>query len=261
MESLKYKITVISHSKTTGHTTYIIKIEKDNKSITFSERYSNLKSFHDSLKKETNNNALPKFPPKKFFGSEDEKFLIKRQQELNNYFEALCSSDEFTSLPAFKKFIENAKNTGKNTTNTPQIEQPKKIQEIQSNEINTKVSKEIKNSKNTEEEYSKIVEEYVKKYIDMGYAAEQEINEENEKKYLKLFSEVKFEGGNNEIDKNINKESKIEAGNDDNFNLIGNEDSSVTELKNNIKQKMENVLKEYKTLEDVYNTSKLIVPI
>ena len=168
MESLKYKITVISHSKTTGHTTYIIKIEKDNKSITFSERYSNLKSFHDSLKKETNNNALPKFPPKKFFGSEDEKFLIKRQQELNNYFEALCSSDEFTSLPAFKKFIENAKNTGKNTTNTPQIEQPKKIQEIQSNEINTKVSKEIKNTKNTEEEYSKIVEEYVKKYIDMG---------------------------------------------------------------------------------------------
>ena len=95
----------------------------------------------------------------------------------------------------------------------------------------------------------------------MGYAAEQEINEENEKKYLKLFSEVKFEGGNNEIDKNINKECKIEAGNDDNFNLIGNEDSSVTELENNIKQKMENVLKEYKTLEDVYNTSKLIVPI
>ena len=261
MESIKYKITVISHSKTTGHTTYIIKIEKDNKSITFSERYSNLKSFNDSLKKETNNNALPKFPPKKFFGSEDERFLIRRQQELNDYFEALCSSDEFTSLPAFKKFIENAKNIGKNTTNIVQIEQPKKIQEIQSNEINTKITKEIKNSKNTEEEYSKIAEEYVKKYIDMGYTAEQEINDENEKKYLKLFSELKFEGGNSEIDKKINKESRIEVGNDDNFNLIGNEDNSVTELENNIKQKMENLLKEYKTLEDVYNTSQLIVPI
>lgn len=260
MESGKYKITVISHSKTSNHTSYIIKIEKDNKSITFSERYSNLKSFHDSLKKETNNNALPKFPPKKFFGSEDEKFLIKRQQELNNYFEALCSNDEFTSLPAFKKFIENAKNIGKNTTNS-QIEQPKKIQEAQSNDINSKVTKEIKNSKNTEEEYSKIIGEYVKKFIDMGYAAEQEISEENEKKYLKLFSEVKFEGGNSEIDKNINKDGEIEAGKDDNFNLIGNTDGSVIELENCIMQKMESLLKDYKTFEEVYNTSQLIVPI
>ena len=262
MESSKYKITVISHAKTSSHTIYVIKIEKDNKSITFSERYSNLKSFHDSLKKETNSNALPKFPPKKFFGSEDEKFLIKRQQELNNYFEALCSSDEFTSLPSFKKFIDNAKNTGKNTSNA-QMEQPKKIQETQilSNDINIKDSREIKTTKNTEEEYSKIVEEYVKKYIDMGYAAEQEINEDNEKKYLKLFSDVKFEGGNSEIDKNINKDNKIEAGDDDNFKFIGDEDNSLIELENKIKEKMKNLLKKYKNIEEVYNTSKLIVPI
>ena len=85
----------------------------------------------------------------------------------------------------------------------------------------------------------------------MGYAAEQEISEENEKKYLKLFSEVKFEGGNSEIDKNINKDGEIEAGKDDNFNLIGNTDGSVIELENCIMQKMESLLKDYKTFEEV----------
>lgn len=267
MESRRYKITVNGHSKIQDHVVYKIKIEKDGKTILFYERYSNLKSYHDQLKKETNNNSLPKFPPKKFFGSEDEKFLTKRQDELNTYFESICSNDEFTSLPSFKKFIDNATknniNTAAGAPSQPPQEQPKKAPEAKNtiNEINTKVTKEIKNSKNEEEEYSKIVNEYIKKYIDMGYVVEQEINEDREKKYSKLFSEVKLTGGNSEMDKILSKEGGIDAGNDNNFNLIGQEDSSVTDMEKDLQEKMEKILKDFKNFDEVYNTSKLIVPI
>ena len=58
------------------------------------------------MKKSTNKATFPKFPPKKFFGGDDEKFLAKRQQELNVFFELISKDEEFSSLPPLIKFIK-----------------------------------------------------------------------------------------------------------------------------------------------------------
>ena len=112
MEQKKIKIRVDKHSKIDGHITYFLILEMEGKSYTVLKRYSELKTFHDSIRKETKSNSFPNFPPKKFFGKSEE-FITKRQQELNVFFEGICNSKEFINLPSFVKFIENCKKTMK----------------------------------------------------------------------------------------------------------------------------------------------------
>ncbi len=81
--------------------------ESEGRSFKILKRYSELKNLNDILRKETPSNSFPKFPPKKFFGSSNEEFIIKRQQELNSYFISL--SNEFSQLPSLIKFIEESK--------------------------------------------------------------------------------------------------------------------------------------------------------
>ena len=97
MEQKKLKIIVKDHSKIDGHITYTLMFELP-EGIAFKvlKRYSELKTLHDLLKKETNSNSFPKFPPKKFFGFANEEFINKRQQELNLFFEGICNSKEFS---------------------------------------------------------------------------------------------------------------------------------------------------------------------
>ena len=108
MESERYKISVIGHTKKDGHIHYKINVEKNGQSFSFLERYSGLRLLNDTMKKHTNKATFPKFPPKKFFGSTDEKFLNQRQTELNSYFEQIFNSNEFSQLPSLKKWIEDS---------------------------------------------------------------------------------------------------------------------------------------------------------
>ena len=155
MESERYKISVIGHTKVDTHTEYTIVIEKKDVSFSFSERYSNLKTLNDLMKKATTSNAFPKFPPRKFFGAEDEKFINKRQQELNNYFEIISISPQFSNLPPLIKFIKEKKEKygPASTKNIAQVKpnvQPKKDSEIIPPKETTK------SVKKEEDDYNKI---------------------------------------------------------------------------------------------------------
>ena len=105
MESDRYIIKVIDHIKKEGHMHYIINVEKNGQNFSFTERYSGLRGLNEAMRKSTNKLTFPKFPPKKFFGSEEEKFIIKRQQEINTYFENICKDPDLSTLPPLIKFI------------------------------------------------------------------------------------------------------------------------------------------------------------
>jgi len=103
-----YRLQFVKHTKSGDHVEYVIRLiclEDSNISVEFLDRYSNLKKIHDVLKNEANSINFPKYPPKKFFGSTDEKFLNQRQTALNAYFNTILGSREFSKLPSLKKWI------------------------------------------------------------------------------------------------------------------------------------------------------------
>jgi hypothetical protein len=131
-QSINVKIQFVTYKKEGDLVKYQIRVTSQNDAslnAELYERYSSLHTLHEALKKEANNPSnFPKFPPKKFFGSTDEKFLNQRQIGLQHYFNAISGTKEFANLPSFKKFIdnifktygskkENISNINKNTDN------------------------------------------------------------------------------------------------------------------------------------------------
>jgi hypothetical protein len=84
----------------------LMTIEDISIGIEFYERFSTLKDMHEVFKKEANSINFPKFPPKKFFGSTDEKFLNQRMTALEHYFNTILGSKEFANMPSLKKWVE-----------------------------------------------------------------------------------------------------------------------------------------------------------
>ena len=252
MEAERYKIKIIGHTKIDNHTEYIISIEKNGTKFSFSERYKNLKALDDLMRKYTNNNGFPKFPPKKFFGSEDEKFIIKRQNEINNYFEVISNHPEFSNLPPLLKFIEEKKEKAetikKDETKNTAIAQPKKEQEI-------KPEKEVKKSlKKSDDDYNKIMNDYISQFYDMNSYYDKDMISDN-KGYAKFFNNNKLMNGNE-------NNKSIEPGNESNFALISKSDTTgEDEVEKEIREKIEKMASLNKTLANSYDTKEIIVSI
>ena len=251
MEAERYKIKIIGHTKIDNHTEYIISIEKNGAKFSFLERYKNLKALDDLMRKYTNNNGFPKFPPKKFFGSEDEKFIIKRQNEINNYFEVISNHPEFSNLPPLLKFIEEKKEKAetikKDETKNTAIVQPKKEQEI-------KPEKEVKKTlKKSDDDYNKIINDYISQFYDMNSYYDKDMISDN-KGYAKFFNNNKLMNGNE-------NNKSIEPGNESNFALISKSDTGEDEVEKEIREKIEKMASLNKTLANSYDTKEIIVSI
>ena len=242
MESDGYNIRIIGHSKKDDHIEYIISIEKDGSSFTFTERYSGLRNLSESMRKFANKATFPKFPPKKFFGGEDEKFLSKRQQELNTFFELISKDKEFSSLPPLIKFIKEKKEKNEKSVNAIKI----KPKEEKADE------KELKKSliKNSEKDYNKIVKEYNAKFYNMNNERELE---NNNAKFVYFFKNYKI--NNSDID------IKLDTGDENNFGNINKEEKVLESIEDKIKQKMGKITELYKALNDIYCTDGIVVPI
>jgi hypothetical protein len=242
MESDGYNIRIIGHSKKDDHIEYIISIEKDGSSFTFTERYSGLRNLSESMRKFANKATFPKFPPKKFFGGEDEKFLSKRQQELNTFFELISKDKEFSSLPPLIKFIKEKKEKNEKSVNAIKI----KPKEEKADE------KELKKSliKNSEKDYNKIVKEYNAKFYNMNNERELE---NNNAKFIYFFKNYKI--NNSDID------IKLDTGDENNFGNINKEEKVLESIEDKIKQKIGKITELYKALNDIYCTDGIVVPI
>lgn len=242
MESDGYNIRIIGHSKKDDHIEYIISIEKDGSSFTFTERYSGLRNLSESMRKFANKATFPKFPPKKFFGGDDEKFLSKRQQELNTFFELISKDKEFSSLPPLIKFIKEKKEKNEKSVNAIKI----KPKEEKADE------KELKKCliKNSEKDYNKIVKEYNAKFYNMNNERELE---NNNAKFVYFFKNYKI--NNSDID------IKLDTGDENNFGNINKEEKVLESIEDKIKQKIGKITELYKALNDIYCTDGIVVPI
>ena len=248
MESERYKISVIGHTKKDNHIHYKINVEKNGKNFSFLERYSGLRVLNDTMKKYTNKPTFPKFPPKKFFGSEEEKFIIKRQQEINTYFENICKDPDLSTLPPLIKFIEDKISKQNLSENTEQIKKENiKIEEKE-------LKKSLKNS--NEKDYEKIVKELNKKFYEMDKILydKENINDNDNDTFIQYFKNNKI----NFEDFNI----KLEKGDENNFNFINNNDAdNLNSFENSIKEKYQNVDELIQNFANMYNTNDILVPI
>lgn len=264
MESKRYKIRIIGHIKRKdNHVEYegIIEGLTDKKEFSFLERYSNLKTLNDQLRKETQSNNFPKFPPKKFFGSEDEKFLTKREQELNKYFEIISEKEEFSKLPSLLAFIEEKKNSSHQKTKQTSTKQlpigfHSKKSEKSFSEIKRLSPEEMKK---LNKECEKVVKEYHNKFVDLDYEIPQDFKESYEEKFKKVIEE-----------ENIMKERKFKEsitlselgeGNDINFEEIGKSEERIKKVEDTIREKIEKMGKEYNEISEIYNTNGILIKI
>jgi len=248
MESERYKISVIGHTKKDNHIHYKINVEKNGKNFSFLERYSGLRVLNDTMKKYTNKPTFPKFPPKKFFGSEEEKFIIKRQQEINTYFENICKDPDLSTLPPLIKFIEDKISKQNLSENTEQIKKENiKIEEKE-------LKKSLKNS--NEKDYEKIVKELNKKFYEMDKILydKENINDNDNDTFIQYFKNNKI----NFEDFNI----KLEKGDENNFNFINNNDAdNLNSFENSIKEKYQKLDELIQNFANMYNTNDILVPI
>ena len=238
MESKKYKVNVINHERNEGHVLYILSVEDllTGLKINISERYSNLRNLYEIMKKESCNKNFPSFPPKKFFGKEDEKFIKTREKDLNEFFEKINNNEIFSKLSSFNKYIED------NFAKNPKIEKitTKHIQQLNKPKINNNINiiNYYKGKRLTPEEYKKeclegkkIVDNYKIKFISLDYDIDIHSNEKNEIKYKNLVKDNLILNNKDQTDFN-----NIEKGNDDNLNFIGNKEDYCDNIVNNIKK-------------------------
>ena len=240
MKKERYNIKIVGHSKKNDHIEYIINVENNEIHFTFTERYSDLRNLSELMKKSTNKATFPKFPPKKFFGGDDEKFLAKRQQELNTFFELISKDTEFSSLPPLIKFIKEKKEKNEKmiTPAKPNIEK---------NEINETKKSLIKTS---EKDYNNIVKEYNDKF----YKIRNYYDGENENiKFMTFFNSNKIAYNDSNI--------KIDNGNENNFSCICKDEKAIESIEDKIKQKIGKLSELYKTFDNIYNTDGIIVPV
>ena len=241
-EGYNISIKIIGHTKKSDHTEYILTVEKNGQNFTFTERYSGLRNLSESMRKFANKATFPKFPPKKFFGGDDERFLTKRQQELNTFFELISKDKEFSSLPPLDKFIKEKKEHNEKSMNTLKIKpKEEKIEE-----------KELKKSliKNSEKDYNKIVKECNEKFFNLNNERE---FENNNIRFINFFKNNKINYNDNDI--------KLENGNENNFTCINKEETSLDSIENKIKHKIEKIYELYKSFDELYSTEGIVVPI
>ena len=245
MKSKKYNIKVIDHSKVDGHVGYLLKIEIDSLTpIVKLKRYSELKTLNDSLRKETSSNNFPKFPPKKFFGFNSEEFIKKRQQELDAYFQSICSSQDFSKLPSFVKFIEDcfkSQNENKLMSERPTTVVDGQMSSTKKEKSTINIYRERYKPKGEDyeklsademkkEEFEKIVDKFTEKFIEIDFQVKQNMIEKKEKKYNDIIKEDNILKNDNEIN------DTIQAGNDDNFNLVSDNCNNIDETEKKIKK-------------------------
>jgi len=266
MEKENINFQVLSHIKVENHIEYLINIanKKSGINIFFTEKYQNLRSLYEQMKKEAKIKQFPSFPPNKLFGYEEENFVIQRAKDLNSFFTEIMSNNIFSKIPSFKNYIasnikknsqiikneeNNNKRIGKSTHNKKaKIGKDSKFQK-RAKLFGYSFFKMKKEDINNFNENNKEIEDIKNKFVNINYEIEININPKIEEKYKNIFGENNF---NNDTDNNTN----ISNGDNNNFDIIGKNDDYIESIEKNLKIYMgKNLekLKSLKSLGDVEN--------
>jgi hypothetical protein len=77
--------------------------------------------------------------------------------------------------------------------------------------------------------------------------------ENNNTKFIKFFKSNKIENEQNDV--------ILDKGDENNFNFINKEENQLENIENKIKEKFGKISELYKSLENIYSTDDIVVPI
>lgn len=97
---MNFSIQFKSYQQTSDYFTYEIEVKNESETWVFHRRYSNLRLFYSQLPP-----ILLIFPPKKYFGNKNPKFLDQRQKDLDQFFKNLLKIPNILEFPAVKSFL------------------------------------------------------------------------------------------------------------------------------------------------------------
>lgn len=248
---VKFNISIASHRKTSSCVEYLVLITSTTLAspISFYERYSSLKTLNDLMYKEVKDKkTFPKFPPKKFFGSNDENFLHQREKDLNMYFSSLSALPTINSLQVWiqekiKKFSsENEKKETASVSSSKEVRK-KKVKRTKIKLDSTKCFDIIKARDNLYFNFDMLEE-----------INNPEIDEEKIIEYKRIISD-------NEVfsEAQIEKSSlfKLSEGADKNIEIIDS-NQKQSEIDTVLKTKIANMKNRFKEIDSVYIVENLI---
>ena len=266
MDKEKIDIKVISHIKVENHIEYLINISEkiSGYNIYFPEKYQNLRSLYEQMKKESKSKQFPYFPPNKLFGYEEENFVIQRAKDLNNFFQEIISNKIFSSIPSFQKFITSSLqrnaivNSEENDKkiNANIIMNKNKPLLINYNPKFKKRSKLFKNSfyKAEKENFNldkKEIENITNKFVNINYEIDINIKPKIEEKYKKIFDDINF---TDNIKKNVPKNN-----NNNNLELIGKNNDFIEIAEKNINSYIKKNLEKFKSMTNIIEPENLLL--
>lgn len=292
-----FKIQIGSYNKEEGMVTYNIRVlSVGDNSFHIIDRYRNMRSLWEEIRRDSPDpDRIPEFPPKKWFGGRSREFLDNRKSALEIFFNTLLESPDKNVynhiMKYFKKLAKNreAKDAISNIEDSinssgqspmKQVEEKKSPQvaaqnQPQSTSPPSKRPEEIKKSNYKDmktgissKEYfdscNKIVENFNKKLIDLGYTGADAIQEIVNKgqTYVNHFKDA----GINQTFKYKTKLLDIPHGSDDNLLMLDDEDIEIQNEDANsklfdtvnemTKQLYEQQLEDFKTLNEILWTGK-----
>ena len=103
-----------------------------------------------------------------------------------------------------------------------------------------------------DEEFQKIVNDFKGQFIEIDFQVAQNMSEQNEKKYDDLIK------GDNVLKPNDEMNRNLQAGNDDNFNLISDSLEGVDNVEKNIKLKMEEIINKENEINSIYDINEIM---
>lgn len=267
--NLNFHIQFTKYIHEKDHVLYLIELvckEDNNLEIKFTERYSTLETNHEKFKKEAKSNNYPTFPPKKFFGNTEPKFLSQRLNSLQSYFSNIVSHKEFSKLKSVKEWIielfkkhykpitsPNSKN-GDNGGNSNSIP-PSNLTKADIEE-----KEQLKKKNNAQEILSKcseIVDRISAQFIDLNDELHQNIQDtEDEKNKEKKYSQVI---NNSNINSSL---FCLPKGDNSNFDLLGVDNIDINHFDDLLNEKLSNARNLINVeIKEILNVENIIRPI
>lgn len=273
-----FRVQISSFSKEDGIVTYNVRVfTVGDNSFQIMDRYRNMRSLWEEIRRDSPDpDRLPEFPPKKWFGSKSREFLDQRRAALEVFFNTLLDNPNKTVfrhiMKYFKKLAKNreAKDAIQNIEEiasgvsqsiiVQEEERPKQIsaprpaqtkEEVKENKSPTKPlpGREQRagvSTKDYSESCNKIVENFNKRLIDLGYTAGGDALQEIINKGQAYFNNAKESGTIQNLDYNT-KLLDIPSGTNDNLRLLDEPDEEIEQQNDEVNDKLQQVLEDLTT--------------
>ena len=104
------------HDQNDGHTVYKIIATENNDTWELQARYKKLRELYKELKLKYGKETLPRFPPKKYFGAQNDTFVLQRQKGLEDFFNNVLKHYSLEDVGSLKRFLMEGKKNAKKIT-------------------------------------------------------------------------------------------------------------------------------------------------